>query len=279
MEYFVIGADGKKYGPYDEKKLTELALAGRINASSTLIDAESGAGILAVNAIDFAEIHIPPSVNEGYNNSTYMSKKPISKKTNNLIVLSFIFLIFLQIIGVITSAFAIKNAKREGSDTSLATVALVLNIFVLVIIVPIIGVIFYPVFDIAREKSRHTTCLSNMKQTTTAMAMYSSDYNDILPDSKNWQEVLKPYVKNDNTLNCPEKKNKSSYAMNDTYSKVNINDIKNPADQILIFEAPLGTTHGTLENVNINKHRISVGYCDLHAARINPYTIVPKKNK
>lgn len=278
MEYFVIGADGNRYGPYDIKKLEELAMAGRINHNTTLIDTESGAGVMAGYIINFNEVSIPPSVNEGYDGTAYKARTEASQKTNTLIILSFVFLVLpLQLIGAITSAFALKSAKKEGSNTTLPVIALILNLIVVLIIIPITCAIMFPVFAQARVKSQQTQCLSNMKQINTAMIMYASDYDGFLPNSKNWQKTLEPYVRNEKLLTCPEKgKNHSSYAMNDAYSGANIDEIKDPSEEILIFEALPNVTHGTMKDIKIKRDGpTNIGYCDGHVSIIRS---LPGKN-
>src|SRR5207245_112347 len=72
------------------------------------------------------------------------------------------------------------------------------------------------VFARAREAARRTGCLSNMKQVTTGILMYSQDYDEVfpfqgLPDpcdfatSKKacWINSTMPYVKNKQVWYCP----------------------------------------------------------------------------
>lgn len=56
-----------------------------------------------------------------------------------------------------------------------------IELLVVIAIIAILASILFPVFAQAREKSRQTSCLSNMKQLGTAFAMYMSDYDERLP--------------------------------------------------------------------------------------------------
>ena len=52
-----------------------------------------------------------------------------------------------------------------------------IELLVVIAIIAILAAILFPVFAQAREKSRQTACLSNMKQLALAFAVYRSDYD------------------------------------------------------------------------------------------------------
>jgi prepilin-type processing-associated H-X9-DG protein len=71
------------------------------------------------------------------------------------------------------------------------------------------------VFAQAREKARQTACLSNMRQLSTAMLMYTEDNDGLFPpvvgrDSRqtslylgSWMHRIEPYTKNRGVFICP----------------------------------------------------------------------------
>src|SRR2546429_2857048 len=66
-----------------------------------------------------------------------------------------------------------------------------IELLVVIAIIAILAAILFPVFAQAREKARQTSCLSNMKQLSTALIMYVQDYDETLPknefiDQNNW---------------------------------------------------------------------------------------------
>ncbi|MHB0998926.1 MAG: type II secretion system protein [Armatimonadota bacterium] len=56
-----------------------------------------------------------------------------------------------------------------------------IELLVVIAIIAILAAILFPVFAKAREAARATACLSNNKQLATAMAMYTSENDDLLP--------------------------------------------------------------------------------------------------
>jgi prepilin-type N-terminal cleavage/methylation domain-containing protein/prepilin-type processing-associated H-X9-DG protein len=105
-----------------------------------------------------------------------------------------------------------------------------IELLVVIAIIAILAAILFPVFAQAREKARQTSCLSNMKQLTTAVLMYVQDYDErfplVAPDGviasfttppdatptsavglarrqAFWTSSIFPYVKNWGIYTCP----------------------------------------------------------------------------
>ncbi|MCC6729132.1 MAG: DUF1559 domain-containing protein [Chthonomonadales bacterium] len=92
-----------------------------------------------------------------------------------------------------------------------------IELLVVIAIIAIPAAILFPVFAQAREKARQASCLSNLKQTSLAVMMYTQDYDEMYPKAEfwdsgtsfgnyyMWSSVLctQPYIKNLNVLRCP----------------------------------------------------------------------------
>ncbi len=83
-----------------------------------------------------------------------------------------------------------------------------LTLIELLIVVAIIAILVAIVFTLvnqARENSRKSVCLSNLKQLIAAFHMYMSDYNVVFEQiaAPNWFG-LNSYVKNKDVLFCPK---------------------------------------------------------------------------
>lgn len=107
--------------------------------------------------------------------------------------------------------------------TSKRTAFTLIELLVVIAIIAILAAILFPVFAQAREKARATSCLSNEKQTTTAMLMYAQDYDEMIapcwnmPNSgawlnygggfRTWVAMVQPYVKSLSLFHCPSAAN------------------------------------------------------------------------
>src|SRR6059058_631598 len=91
-----------------------------------------------------------------------------------------------------------------------------IELLVVIAIIAILAAILFPVFAHAREKARQTTCLSNLRQLSSAMVMYVDDHDGLFPpvigrpsrQEKNyylisWMHLLEPYVKSLGVFICP----------------------------------------------------------------------------
>jgi prepilin-type N-terminal cleavage/methylation domain-containing protein len=58
-----------------------------------------------------------------------------------------------------------------------------IELLVVIAIIAILAAILFPVFAQAKAAAKKTVCLSNMKQTSLAMMIYSNDSDDVLPSS------------------------------------------------------------------------------------------------
>jgi prepilin-type N-terminal cleavage/methylation domain-containing protein len=131
-----------------------------------------------------------------------------------------------------------------------------IELLVVIAIIAILAAILFPVFARAREAARRSGCLSNMKQVTTAIMMYTQDYDEIMPyqqlgdvcdyataKTNVWINSVMPYVKNKGVWVCPSaddwgKKGDSDsvYWYNGHASAKAIAAVERPAESILFLE-------------------------------------------
>jgi prepilin-type N-terminal cleavage/methylation domain-containing protein/prepilin-type processing-associated H-X9-DG protein len=124
-----------------------------------------------------------------------------------------------------------------------------IELLVVIAIIAILAAILFPVFARAREAARSTSCKSNLKQITTAVAMYVQDYDEILPHGGNsspvipsrWYHLTDPYIKNAGVLKCPSYQPLRGYGTNQNLMDWNFGvalaEVQMPADTVLIGDA------------------------------------------
>jgi prepilin-type N-terminal cleavage/methylation domain-containing protein len=92
-----------------------------------------------------------------------------------------------------------------------------IELLVVIAIIAILAAILFPVFAQARERARAVSCLSNTKQLGLGLAMYTQDYDELMPaafpnmppinggnvDREPYDSQILPYLKNDQIYSCP----------------------------------------------------------------------------
>ncbi len=91
-----------------------------------------------------------------------------------------------------------------------------IELLVVIAIIAILAAILFPVFARAREKARANSCLSNVKQLTLGVLMYTNDYDERFPpcliswfNAPSWRARVFPYVKNTQLFQCPSRPTQS----------------------------------------------------------------------
>lgn len=90
-----------------------------------------------------------------------------------------------------------------------------IELLVVIAIIAILAAILFPVFARAKESAKRTACLSNSRQQGTALIMYLTDYDDIMPAAYDlygrgggyfdvWNQIM-PYAKNKDVFYCPDR--------------------------------------------------------------------------
>ncbi len=104
------------------------------------------------------------------------------------------------------------RAKRTGFT--------LIELLVVIAIIAILAAILFPVFQKVRENARRASCMSNMKQMGTAIAMFTQDYDEFLPKgfyndevggkptgfpfTTGWDGIIYSYVKAPGVFYCPD---------------------------------------------------------------------------
>jgi prepilin-type N-terminal cleavage/methylation domain-containing protein/prepilin-type processing-associated H-X9-DG protein len=71
-----------------------------------------------------------------------------------------------------------------------------IELLVVIAIIAILAAILFPVFAQAREKARQTGCLSNQKQLSTSIMMYTQDYDETYPLAASYNPTTNAWFTN-----------------------------------------------------------------------------------
>lgn len=72
-----------------------------------------------------------------------------------------------------------RSHSRSGDGFTL------IELLVVIAVIAILAALLFPVFAQARESARKASCLSNQRQLGAAIAMYTQDYDEQLPNAMN----------------------------------------------------------------------------------------------
>lgn len=121
-------------------------------------------------------------------------------------------------------------------------------------------------FATAQTKARATACLSNAKQISTGVLIYSQDYDEVTPrKGASYTELVDPYIKNQRVFTCPlAPAGTISYTFNSGVAGVPMSVITAPAKTVMIYEGKDGKLDYKHEGQAV------VGFMDGHCKLIKP---------
>lgn len=151
--------------------------------------------------------------------------------------------------------------------------------------VAVLAAILFPVFSQTKIAAIRTACLSNVKQQSLGVVMYSNDYDEKLPNTSKWVDATFAYTKADAIYRCPKvPAGEYGYAFNADLLGKSLRKLPAPSDSIIIFESTDTSRNATgkLKREAIaERHgpKASFGFADGHCksmsrGQVRP-TVVP----
>jgi hypothetical protein len=90
------------------------------------------------------------------------------------------------------------------------------------------------------EHAPRTACLSNIKQLSVGMAIYSADHDDLFALRDSWMDSILPYTKNDSlnrSFDLPQGTPGFGYAMNSTLHSRHADTVDDPSRHPLLYDS------------------------------------------
>jgi len=241
--YFIIGGDGKQYGPISADDLRKWIAEGRVNAQTKA----HGEG-----ATEWQSLSSLPELKDLFHNSPPppMPVGAAPAKTSGLAITSLVLGILglftcgiTALFGLILGIVAMVKAKSPGrgaaggSGIALAGV-IVSAVFLLMI--PIFAAMLLPALAAAKEKAQEINCLNNEKQLAVALRMYADDHTNHFPPAATWCDAVKTSLPLKGMFKCPAANPASQcdYAFNAKLGGMDENNV-NP-QTVMIFESDAG---------------------------------------
>ncbi len=117
----------------------------------------------------------------------------------------------------------------------------IISVLLVAVVFTLIAMLLRPIFAGDRRPARRNACLSNLKQLSTSIAIYESDFDDRFPQSQ-WMDEIYPYAKNWDLFSCPATlppgkvttPPKTGYAMN--WRLIGVDSKKTDPTCVLLFE-------------------------------------------
>ena len=206
--YRILGGDGKEYGPVTLQQLQQWVAEGRVNLQSRVqLDGNTDWKPLA----EYPEFQPAPATAA----PPPLPTPPVgASKTIGLAITSLVlgilsitcFSILTGIPAIICGILALNRINKSGGrlrGQGQAIGGLVTG-GVSLLMIPIMAAMLLPAFSAAREKTRRTLCINNLKQIGLALAQYATDNNDQLPQ-RQWCDTLthSGYLSSQRALQCP----------------------------------------------------------------------------
>jgi type II secretory pathway pseudopilin PulG len=209
--YYIVGADGKEYGPISLEQLKQWANEGRAN-SQTKVRRDSSMewqplGMLPEFSSPQARSSPPPisSVPASSMHST-------AQKTSGMAITSLV----VSLLGVLTCGFTgpigvilgivslskINKSRGTLGGNGLAIAGIAVGGVMSLIMIPLMAAMLLPALAKAKERANQIKCMNHARQINLALQVYASENGGVYPPSESWCDALTNKVPRE-TFQCP----------------------------------------------------------------------------
>jgi prepilin-type processing-associated H-X9-DG protein len=247
---------------------------GRANAN-TKVRLEEATDWQTLGSIpEFAEaLAQPPSLPK------LPAAPPAPAKTSGLAIASLI-LGFLgiacgvtAIVGLVLGIVAlVQISKSQGRLTGNGLA--IGGVIVSVVFLLLMPALMLPALAKAKAKAQSITCMNNVRQINLAVIIHAQANTNTCPPAATWCDAIQSELTSDNVLQCSagDKSRRCHYAFNAKLDGLSMDQIKNPAQTVLVFETDGGWNLSGGSELQPQKprhgRRVAVGFVDGHAEMV-----------
>ena len=273
--YKIIGSDGKEYGPISLEQLRQWISQGRASGETK---------VKAEDAADWQTLRTLPGLADIFNVPPPFMPSTTPPQTSGMAITSLVLGVLglftcglTALFGLIFGILGLRKIKRsEGRLTGLGlAIAGIVVSGIMILMLPLFAAMLLPALAKAKAKAQSITCMNNARQITLGVMIHASSNTNLCPDATTWCDTILPEVGNQQIFLCKEgnENDRSHFAFNAKLSGVDLDQIKNPATTVMIFETRGGWNQSggpelLLTNPRHN-HKIVVGFADGHAEMVS----------
>lgn len=272
--YKIIGADGKEYGPITANQLRQWIAQGRANAATT-VRLEAATEWQTLGSIpEFADaLSQPPTL------PNLPTAAPAPARTSGLAVTSLIlgllgFCGLTAIVGLILGIIAmVRISKSEGrlKGQGLAIAGVIISAVFLLLLPALV----LPGVKKAKSQVLGIACMGNAQQINLAIIMHTQANTNTFPPAATWCDAIQGNLVLTNAFQClaADKTHRCHYAFNAKLNGLSMDEIKNPAQTVMIFETDGGwnVSGGSELRPTKSRHdrKVIVGFVDGHSEMVD----------
>ncbi len=281
--YFIIGGDGKQYGPVSAEDLRRWIPENRVQAQTqaqlegttewrTLAEIPEFAGAFPA----LTPPPLPAGAPAGQAKTSGMAITSLVLGMLGILTCGITVLLSAPA-GLILGIVALKKIGKSQGQLCGKGLALagIITSGVTIVLIPIFAALLLPALAAAKTKAQQINCVNNEKQLALAVMIYSQDHTNQLPPAATWCDAIQSTAGSDRIFKCPaaNSTSRSDYAFNTKLGGLELGKV-NP-QTVMIFESDAGwNANGGRELLAANPRHLRgriyvIAFVDGHVEAVN----------
>jgi prepilin-type processing-associated H-X9-DG protein len=177
------------------------------------------------------------------------------------------------VVGLVLGIVALAQISRSEGRLKGQGLAIA-GVIVSALFLFVMPALLLPALAKAKAKAQGINCMNNVRQITLAVVLHAQANTNACPPAATWCEAIQTTIGSDKVLQCPagDKNHRCHYAFNAKLDGLSLDQIKNPAQTVLVFETDGGwNLNGGSELLPRKSHHgrgVVVGFADGHVEMV-----------